>query len=87
MSSRQEVYVSPPGSGRGERVDTPVYELGHLDVGDVVPGPALIIDATQTIFVNASVSLLVVDEAKADDVQNMERNSNFSSFAHYAITP
>lgn len=52
VSSRQEVYVSPPGALKGYRADTPVYELGHLDIGDVVPGPALIIDATQTIFVN-----------------------------------
>lgn len=56
VSSRQEVFVSPPGSTKGHRADTPVYELGHLDFGDVVPGPALIIDATQTIFVNETWS-------------------------------
>jgi hypothetical protein len=53
VSSRQEVYVSPPGTGKGSRVDTPVFQLEHLDIGDEVAGPALIIDATQTIFVNA----------------------------------
>jgi hypothetical protein len=53
VSSRQEVYVSPPGTGKGSRFDTPVFQLEHLDIGDEVPGPALIIDATQTIFVNA----------------------------------
>lgn len=48
----QEVYVCPPGQTYGERVNIPVFELEKLDEGDVVVGPALIIDATQTIFVN-----------------------------------
>jgi 5-oxoprolinase (ATP-hydrolysing) len=34
------------------RVDnTPVYQLGKLDMGDVVHGPAILIDDTQTIVV------------------------------------
>lgn len=53
VSSRQEVYVAPPGQVRGERVSTPVFILDQLEVGDVVEGPALVIDATQTIFINA----------------------------------
>lgn len=31
--------------------DTPVYLLDNLEVGDVVEGPAMIIDDTQTIVV------------------------------------
>ncbi len=53
-------------------MSTPVYELDHLDVGDVVEGPALVIDATQTIFINATWSatvtsrhLLITRPAKA----------------------
>lgn len=53
ISSFQQVYVSPPGQTKGERVETPVLVLQDLDAGDVVQGPALVIDATQTIFVNA----------------------------------
>jgi 5-oxoprolinase (ATP-hydrolysing) len=53
VSSFQEVYVCPPGQTYGERVQTPVFVLDQLDRGDVIAGPALIIDATQTIFVNA----------------------------------
>lgn len=53
VTSRQEVYVCAPGQTYGERVQTPVFELDHLDQGDIIQGPALIIDATQTIFVNA----------------------------------
>ncbi|OCF73945.1 cytoplasmic protein [Kwoniella mangroviensis CBS 8886] len=36
----------------GKRQDVPVFELGSLHTGDQVKGPALIIDETQTIFVN-----------------------------------
>ncbi|KAF8603357.1 5-oxoprolinase [Ceratobasidium sp. AG-I] len=37
--------------GRG-RIDTPVFRLEKLDVGDVVSGPAMIIDNTQTIVLD-----------------------------------
>jgi 5-oxoprolinase (ATP-hydrolysing) len=53
IDSRQSVFVSPPGVSKGRREQVPVYELGSLDVGDAVDGPALIIDATQTVFVNS----------------------------------
>lgn len=53
INGYQSVYVSQPGSIKGARQDVPVYLLDKLEVGDVVEGPALIIDATQTIFVNA----------------------------------
>ena len=52
-TSSQEVYVCPPGQAYGERVQTPVFVLDQLTRGDTILGPALIIDATQTIFVNA----------------------------------
>jgi len=53
IDSRQSVFVSPPGVTKGRREQVPVYELGSLDIGDAVEGPALIIDATQTVFVNS----------------------------------
>jgi 5-oxoprolinase (ATP-hydrolysing) len=47
QSSTYSVYFDEIG-----RVDeTPVFELGTLEVGDVVKGPAMIIDDTQTIVV------------------------------------
>ncbi|KAG8830784.1 hypothetical protein FRB91_006426 [Serendipita sp. 411] len=45
------------GVGRVE--DTPVYELPSLKVGDVVEGPAMIIDDTQTIVVIPKSSAIV----------------------------
>ncbi|WVW82445.1 hypothetical protein I302_104455 [Kwoniella bestiolae CBS 10118] len=46
----QEAYVWY--GQEGKRQDVPVFELGSLRTGDQVKGPALIIDETQTIFVN-----------------------------------
>ncbi|TXT05093.1 hypothetical protein VHUM_03913 [Vanrija humicola] len=67
----QDVYVWNAVEGTGARVNAPVYELGGLAVGTEVTGPALIIDATQTIFVNVhwkaivtTNSLLLVREVK-----------------------
>ena len=39
------------GDGVGRVDNTPVYRLGKLDVGDVIQGPAMLIDDTQTIAV------------------------------------
>lgn len=47
---RQQLYVWTGTEGR--RVNAPVFELGSLKVGNEVKGPALIIDDTQTVFVN-----------------------------------
>lgn len=53
IDSHQSVYVSKPGSTKGNRQEVPVYLLDKLEIGDVLEGPALVIDATQTVFVNA----------------------------------
>ncbi|KAJ3296893.1 hypothetical protein HK104_001044 [Borealophlyctis nickersoniae] len=44
------------------RVDTPVYLLGNLEVGEVVDGPALIIDANATIAVEKGCKAIVTTE-------------------------
>ncbi|GAA5848487.1 hypothetical protein JCM8547_004528 [Rhodosporidiobolus lusitaniae] len=41
------------------RVDTPVYLLERLEAGDVVEGPALILDGTQTIVVTPTAKAKV----------------------------
>jgi len=53
---RFSVYFAPP-VGRVE--DTPVYLLGKLDVGDLVEGPAMVIDETQTIVIIPGARALV----------------------------
>jgi 5-oxoprolinase (ATP-hydrolysing) len=39
------------GDGLGRVDNTPVYQLGNLEIGDVIHGPAMVIDDTQTIVV------------------------------------
>lgn len=56
---RQDLFVWDELAGKGSRVSAPVHELGHLKRGTAVAGPALIIDATQTIFVNLRWTALV----------------------------
>jgi len=47
LETRYSVYFDKVG-----RVDdTPMFLLDNLDVGDVVEGPAMIIDNTQTIVI------------------------------------
>ena len=46
-SRTTSVYFQETG-----RVDAPVYEIGDLEAGDLIKGPALVIDDTQTIVVD-----------------------------------
>ncbi|OGE54653.1 hypothetical protein PENARI_c005G09950 [Penicillium arizonense] len=43
----------------GGRVETPIYELDGLEVGDRVRGPAILADGTQTIVVTPGASALL----------------------------
>ncbi len=43
----QSVYFEGPG-----RIDTPVYLLDRLDIGDRIRGPAMVLDSTQTIVLD-----------------------------------
>ncbi|VDB96207.1 unnamed protein product [Peniophora sp. CBMAI 1063] len=49
IARRHSTYFDPALGGRIE--DTPVYELDKLEIGEVVWGPAVVIDDTQTIVV------------------------------------
>ncbi|KUI56006.1 hypothetical protein VP1G_03355 [Cytospora mali] len=54
-SQKQKVYVN------GAWVETGIYELGSLPRGSVIAGPALIIDQTQTIFVEPDFRGVILD--------------------------
>lgn len=45
----------------GGRVDTPIYKLELLNVGDAVSGPAILADGTQTIVVTPDTTALILD--------------------------
>lgn len=53
--STKEVYFE------GGRKQTPVYKLESLDVGDVIKGPAMLADGTQTIVVPPKTNALVTE--------------------------
>ncbi|XWW93837.1 hypothetical protein V2A60_001774 [Cordyceps javanica] len=51
--STQQVYFE------GGRAQTPIYKLENLAIGDVVPGPAMLADGTQTIVVTPRTKALI----------------------------
>lgn len=53
--STKEVYFE------GGRKKTPVYKLEQLDVGNVIKGPAMLADGTQTIVVPPKTNALVTE--------------------------
>lgn len=53
--SSQQVYFE------GGRKDTPVFELKCLEVGNVIRGPAMLADGTQTIVVPPSTTALITE--------------------------
>lgn len=60
----REVYFE------GGRLETPVYRLEDLDVGDVVGGPAMLADGTQTIVVTPRAKALVTETHVVLDVEH-----------------
>lgn len=53
----------------GGRRDTPVYKLENLSIGDVVSGPTMLADGTQTIVVPPKSSALVTGTHVIIDIQ------------------
>ncbi|CZR65608.1 probable oxoprolinase [Phialocephala subalpina] len=64
-SSNQRVYID------GSWQDVPVYKLEDLAKGSMIKGPALIIDQTQTIFVEPEFqAILTSDHVNIDQIQD-----------------
>lgn len=45
----------------GGRLETPIYKLEDLDVGDRIKGPAILADGTQTIVVTPNASAMIIN--------------------------
>lgn len=45
----------------GGRLDTPIYKLEDLEVGERIQGPAILADGTQTIVVTPSAHALIIE--------------------------
>jgi 5-oxoprolinase (ATP-hydrolysing) len=66
VHGRQEVYFEQG------RMDTPVYKLDSLTVGDEIKGPAMVADGTQTIVIPPKATAAVL---KTHVVIDAERSS------------
>lgn len=53
--SKSDIYFD------GSRLETPIYKLGEISVGDVVKGPAMLADGTQTIVVTPQAEAVILD--------------------------
>lgn len=60
----------------GGRQDTPVYKLEDLNVGDVVKGPAMLADGTQTIVVAPIASALVTETHVIIDIVDNRKDES-----------
>ncbi|KAL2143733.1 hypothetical protein VTI28DRAFT_10097 [Corynascus sepedonium] len=77
--ARKEVSASKKHSEtqvyfEGGRVQTPVYKLGDLSVGEVVTGPAMLADGTQTIVVTPNTTALVLETHVVIDIPESEKD-------------
>lgn len=73
---KQEVYFE------GGRLNTPIYKLEDLDVGDVVEGPAMLADGTQTIVVTPKAKALVTETHVVIDLER----ENSKEYVHPPAT-
>ncbi|KAM4065440.1 hydantoinase b/oxoprolinase domain-containing protein [Hirsutella rhossiliensis] len=60
----QDVYFE------GGRLPTPIYKLENLEVGDVVSGPAVLADGTQTIIVTPKTKALIIETHVVIDIEH-----------------
>jgi 5-oxoprolinase (ATP-hydrolysing) len=61
IQSKEKRYATRKVYFEGGRLDTPIYKLEELDVGDRVNGPAILADGTQTIVVTPEATALIID--------------------------
>ncbi|KAI0134206.1 hydantoinase B/oxoprolinase [Xylariales sp. AK1849] len=68
---KQKVYFEEGG------LETPIYKLKDLDVGDEVKGPAMLADGTQTIVVTPKAKALIL---KTHVIIDLDRGSKDDSY-------
>ncbi|KAI0472581.1 5-oxoprolinase [Xylariaceae sp. FL0804] len=60
----------------GGRRETPVYKLVDLEVGDVVKGPAMLADGTQTIVVTPQANALILNTHVVIDLEKDDKDDS-----------
>ncbi|KAL2190688.1 hypothetical protein L209DRAFT_746977 [Thermothelomyces heterothallicus CBS 203.75] len=71
----------------GGRVKTPVYKLGDLSVGEVVKGPAMLADGTQTIVVTPNTTALVLETHVVIDIPESEKDRHSKASEEREVDP
>lgn len=75
--STKQVYFE------GGRKDTPIYKLEDLDVGDSVPGPAMLADGTQTIVVPPKAAALITKTHVIIDIEKENHKDQYVELSLY----
>ncbi|KAL2159117.1 hypothetical protein VTH06DRAFT_2876 [Thermothelomyces fergusii] len=71
----------------GGRVRTPVYKLDDLSVGEVVKGPAMLADGTQTIVVTPRTTALVLETHVVIDIPENEKGRHSTASEERDVDP
>ncbi len=65
-------YSTSPVYFEGGRRNTPVYKLETLDLGDCIPGPAILADGTQTLVITPGATALIIETHVIIDIDTKE---------------
>ncbi|KAI6089837.1 Hydantoinase B/oxoprolinase-domain-containing protein [Hypoxylon rubiginosum] len=60
----------------GGRLETPIYKLADLSVGDEINGPAMLADGTQTIVVTPKATALILETHVIIDLQKESKDDS-----------
>lgn len=64
------------------RLETPIYKLDDIEVGDVVKGPAMLADGTQTIVVTPKAEAVILDTHVIVNLEDGREKSEDSEKDH-----
>lgn len=79
--SSQKVYFEEG------RLDTPIFKLENLETGDVVNGPAMLADGTQTIVVTPKAKALVTGTHVVIDLEDTSKHESHQDGANREVDP
>ncbi|KAH9999753.1 Hydantoinase B/oxoprolinase-domain-containing protein [Xylariaceae sp. FL0662B] len=71
-----KVYGKSQVYFEGGRVETPIYKLVDLSVGDEINGPAMLADGTQTIVVTPKAKALILETHVIIDLETGSKDSS-----------
>jgi 5-oxoprolinase (ATP-hydrolysing) len=81
IHSKSKVYFEV----RQRRVETPIYKLEGLDVGERIKGPAIIADGTQTIIVTPGATALIIETHVVITIGEAGSNSGYVKLSTFRL--